>query len=74
MRLAAEARPDDVDDEGAGAGTMIQIPVNSEIPQTIDLGTITVSMTFDPATANLVAQDGAVDLNGFQLTLDQVTT
>lgn len=49
-------------------GTAVPLPLTTS-PQTITVG---VTITFDQATTDLIAQDETVDLNDFTLTLDQV--
>ena len=49
-------------------GSAVPLPLTAS-PQTI---TVEVTITFDAATAELVAQNESVNLNAFTLTLDQV--
>lgn len=49
-------------------GSAVELPLTTS-PQTI---TVEVTITFDQATADLIAQNESVDLNDFTLTLDQV--
>ncbi|MCJ0891378.1 alternate-type signal peptide domain-containing protein [Rhodococcus sp. ARC_M5] len=49
-------------------GSAVDLPLTTS-PQTI---TVAVTITFDQATADLIAQNESVDLNAFTLTLDQV--
>lgn len=49
-------------------GSAVALPLTAS-PQTI---TVEVTITFDQATADLIAQNESVNLNAFTLTLDQV--
>ena len=58
-------------DQTVTSSSTIPLDINSATAQSWELGTVTVTITFNDVDG-LTAQNGTVDLNGFGLTLNQV--